>query len=462
MGSLGKDRHQTPVVLLFEDDVDLREALVQSLQLENFAVEAFARVEDLPDPVSHQFNGVVISDIRLPGTDGRQLFRTIKSLDADIPVILITGHGELQEAVDLMHEGVYDFISKPFAPMRLLTSVRNAMEHRELVLDNRRIRQRNSLEDVPLPLMGESERISHLRTLVRDLAGTDVGVLLVGETGTGKEAVARALHERSGRHQRSFSVLDCASLPDTLLEAELFGREEVVNGMRRQKIGRLEAADRGTLFLDGVDCLSMTAQGQLLRALEQRRITPLGGHSSRAISCRLVSAATRDLARLCQEGAFRADLYFHLNTITLHLPSLRERREDIATLFLALLAHAATRLKRPAPTLTKSVKARLFEHGWPGNIRELSHYADRVVLGMEQMAGPLGEGASESLPDLVDRFEASLIREALRVSGGSVKESIEMLRIPRKTFYDKISRHGIDLQALRSDKLVSGKHRAGR
>jgi two-component system C4-dicarboxylate transport response regulator DctD len=436
-------------VILFEDDIDLRHALSQSLQLEGFTVDAYESFEAYAGRFTPSFAGVVISDIRLPGHDGRQIFRTLQHIDTEIPVILITGHGELQEAVDLMREGVYDFISKPFAPSRLLASVRNALEFRELVLDNRAIRQRSRIDDVPLPLLGESERIANLRSIVRDLASTDVSVLLVGETGTGKESVAKMLHRLSNRQTRSFSVLDCASLPDALLEAELFGTEESVAGMRRHRAGKIEAANQGTLFLDSIDCLPVAAQGRLLRVVEEKRVTALGASSSRDVSCRVISAATQDLGKMCAEGLFRADLYFRLNTVTLNLPPLRERREDIATLFIELLARAAQRLKRPSPTLTKAVKSRLLEYAWPGNIRELSHYADRVVLGLEQRPNGSVDAAVEPLPELVERFEASVIKEALRASAGSVKACLEILQIPRKTFYDKVARYAIDLETFR-------------
>lgn len=443
-------RRNLTTVFLFEDDPALRHALAQSLELEGYNVAAHASVESCARRFTPDLDAVVVTDIRLPGTDGRQLFRSLRTVDPDMPVILITGHGELQEAVELMREGAYDFISKPFSPPRLLASVRNAVEHRGLVLDNRRIKGGGRPLEVPLPLLGESERITQLRTLVRDLADTDVSVLIVGETGTGKESVANALHKLSGRSLRPFSILDCASLPEMLLEAELFGTEELVAGMRRHKPGRITAADKGTLFLDSVDCLPLVAQSRLLRAVEDKRVTAIGATSSREISCRVVSAATQDIGRMCAEGRFRSDLFFRLNTVTLHLPPLRDRREDIATIFSELLARAAPRLRREPPTLTKSVKSKLFDHLWPGNIRELSHYADRVVLGVDRAAAGASERAPEPLPELVDRFEATLMKEALRASGGSVKRALEVLKIPRKTFYDKVTRHGIDLREFRS------------
>lgn len=436
-------------ILLFEDDADVRHAIEQSLALEGFAVSSFASVEDYSGPFTAEFGGVVVTDIRLPGADGRQLFRRLRDIDRDIPVILTTGHGELQEAVDLMREGVYDFISKPFPPARLLASVRNALEHRALVMENRAIRIGTRVADSPLPLMGESERIANLRSIVRDLSDVDVNVLLVGETGTGKESIAKAMHAKTAGVSRPFAVLDCASLPDALLEIELFGLEETVAGMRRHKRGRVEAADKGTLFLDTIDSLSLPAQSRLLRVVEERRVVPVGATTTRSVTCRVISAATQDLSKMCADGTFRSDLFFRLNTVTLFLPPLRERREDIPTLFIALLSLAAQRLRRPPPAMTKSVKNHLLEHSWPGNIRELSHFADRVVLGIDSSKAAVSEPTAVPLPELVERFEAGVIKEALRASGGSVKNCLEILKVPRKTFYDKVARFGIDLASFR-------------
>lgn len=443
-----RNHHPEPV-LLFEDDGDVRHAIEQSLKLEGFSVETYSSVENYPGKITPDFSGVVVSDIRLPGADGRQLFRKLRSIDPEIPVILITGHGELQEAVDLMREGVYDFISKPFPPARLIASVRNALEHRMLVMDNRAIRSRSREADTPLPLIGESERIVSLRAIVRDLSDVDVNILIVGETGTGKESIAKAMHARTSGAKRPFSVLDCASLPDGLLEAELFGTEEVVAGMRRHKPGRIESADKGTLFLDAIDSLSLSAQSRLLRAVEEKQVVAIGATTPRSVSCRVIAAATQDLAKMCDDGAFRSDLFFRLNTVILHLPPLRERREDIPALFIALLSIASQRLRRATPAMTKSIRNHLLDHSWPGNIRELSHFADRVVLGIESTKPSVSELATDPLPQLVERFESSLIKEALRASGGSVKQCLEILKVPRKTFYDKVARFGIDLMTYR-------------
>ena len=433
-------------VWLFEDDADVRAVIEQSLALEGFEVEAHAEVGDVIDTVTPRFDGVVVTDIRMPGMDGREVFRRVRRIDPEIPVLIITGHAAVQDAVELMREGAYDFLTKPFAATRLVVSVRNALGQRGLVLDNRRLRDPSAEAGVPLPLRGDSDRIRALRASVRELADADVPMWVVGETGTGKVSLARALHDSGQRRTRPFVVVDCAALPEALLEAELFGSASDGSGMTaggalaRRRPGRLEAAERGTLFLENIDRLSLPLQARLITVLEDRR----------PVTCRVIAASSDDLTRVCAAGGFRSDLYFRLNTVTLHLPPLRERREDLAPLLGDLLAAAARRLKRPIPDLGRSAQTYLYGHHWPGNLRELSHFAERLVLGIGiDATAPIGSTPPDPLPLRIERFEAGLIRDALRSTRGDVKSCLEILRIPRKTFYDKVARHGIDLDAFR-------------
>ena len=433
-------------VWLFEDDADVRAVIEQSLALEGFEVEAYAAVGDVLDTITPRFDGVVVTDIRMPGMDGREVFRRVRRIDPEIPVLIVTGHAAVQDAVELMRDGAYDFLTKPFAATRLIVSVRNALGQRGLVLDNRRLRDPSAETGVPLPLRGDSDRIRALRASVRELADADVPMWVVGETGTGKVSLARALHDSGQRRTRPFVVVDCAALPEALLEAELFGNASDGSGMTaggalaRRRPGRLEAAERGTLFLENIDRLSLPLQARLITVLEDRR----------PVTCRVIAASSDDLTRVCAAGGFRSDLYFRLNTVTLHLPPLRERREDLAPLLGDLLAAAARRLKRPIPDLGRSAQTYLYSHHWPGNLRELSHFAERLVLGIGiDATAPIGSTPPDPLPLRIERFEAGLIRDALRSTRGDVKSCLEILRIPRKTFYDKIARHGIDLDAFR-------------
>ena len=442
-------------VWLFEDDADVRAVIEQSLALEGFEVEAHAAVGDVLDTITPRFDGVVVTDIRMPGMDGREVFRRVRRIDPEIPVLIVTGHAAVQDAVELMREGAYDFLTKPFAATRLVVSVRNALGQRGLVLDNRRLRGPSTETGAPLPLRGDSDRIRSLRASVRELADADIPMWVVGETGTGKASLARALHDSGQRRTRPFMVVDCAALPEPLLEAELFGSTSGGSGidaggtLARRRTGRLQAAERGTLFLENIDRLPLPLQARLITALE----TASGERDEatrRPVTCRVIAASSDDLASVCAAGGFRSDLYFRLNTVTLHLPPLRERREDLAPLLGDLLAAAARRLKRPIPDLGRSAQTYLYGHHWPGNLRELSHFAERLVLGIGiDATAPIGSTPPDPLPLRIERFEAGLIRDALRSTRGDVKSCLEILRIPRKTFYDKVARHGIDLDAFR-------------
>ena len=444
-------------VWLFEDDADVRTVIEQSLALEGFEVEAHAAVGDVLDTITSRFDGVVVTDIRMPGMDGREVFRRVRRIDPEIPVLIVTGHAAVQDAVELMREGAYDFLTKPFAATRLVVSVRNALGQRGLVLDNRRLRGPSTETGAPLPLRGDSDRIRSLRASVRELADADIPMWVVGETGTGKASLARALHDSGQRRTRPFMVVDCAALPEPLLEAELFGSTSGGSGidaggtLARRRTGRLQAAERGTLFLENIDRLPLPLQARLITALE----TASGERDEatrRPVTCRVIAASSDDLASVCAAGGFRSDLYFRLNTVTLHLPPLRERREDLAPLLGDLLTAAARRLKRPVPDLGRSAQTYLYDHQWPGNLRELSHFAERLVLGIGigiDTATPIGSTPPDPLPLRIERFEAGLIRDALRSTHGDVKSCLEILRIPRKTFYDKVARHRIDLDAFR-------------
>jgi two-component system C4-dicarboxylate transport response regulator DctD len=442
-------------VVVFEDDEDVRLSIQQSLELQGMTVAAYAGAESVIKRIDAGFTGVVVTDLRLPGLDGRSIFRTLRETDPEIPVIMVTGHGELQEAVDLVRNGLYDFLSKPFPADRLVASVRNALEQRALVLDNRRLRQPAGQGSWPLPLLGDSPAIQRLRQQVLGVADVDVNVLVTGETGTGKHAVARALHDSSRRRSRPFIVFDCAALPDSVAELELFGVPDRPGGMLRRTLGCIETAAGGTLFLDNIDSLSLTTQARVLRATNKGSGADGLGTDEAGVSCRIVAASAADLPALCHEGAFRPDLYFRLNAVNIALPALRHRREDLPVLLAALVARSAQRFRRPVGTLTPVLRRRLLGQEWPGNIRELAHFADRLVLGLEE---PLaddaattqgGNGGDRSLPERMEAFEAQQVREALRAAGGDVRGALALLRIPRKTFYDKLARHGIDIDAYR-------------
>ena len=435
-------------ILLVEDDPDLRAATRQMLRLAGFEVRAVESAQAALAGLDAGFEGPIVSDIRMPGMTGLELFDRVKAMDPDLPVILVTGHGDIDLAVAALKDGAYDFIPKPFEAERLLSAARRAASMRRLVIENRRLRAAAAAAPDEVPLLGESEPMRRLRETIRDVAPMDVDVLILGETGAGKEVVARLLHHWSPRARRNFVALNCGALPESVLESELFGHEAgAFTGAQKRRVGRIEHANGGTLFLDEIESCPPAVQVKLLRVLETREVEPLGTNERRLLDLRVVAATKVDFADPVARGSFREDLYYRLNVVTLRIPPLRERKEDAALLFAHFARAAAARFGRAAPEIGAAVAERLATHDWPGNVRELGHFAERVVLGLEPAARPAARAAAAaaalSLPERVERFEAEEIRAALRASGGDPRATMERLGLPKKTFYDKLRRYGI-------------------
>lgn len=447
-------------IALIEDDDSFREALAERLSLAEFEVVAFASAETALKALRPDFDGVVVSDLRMPGMDGRQLAERLSRLDPDLPVVLMTGHGDVADAVEAMKRGAYDFLTKPFASERLIETLGRALEKRALILDNRRLAALAAETEDSVPLSGEGAASAALRAAVRELASAEVDVLIEGETGSGKEAVARAIHAASRRRHRSFVAVSCAALPVEDAEARLMGQEASVgSGLLRRREGRIEQSHQGTLFLDEVDLAPEAVQRMLLRVLEEREVLPLGAAEPRAVDLRVLAASNGDPAHAVASGRLREDLFWRLNVVRLRVPPLRERREDVPILFARFLSRAAARLDRPMPSIDDVVRRRLLDHDWPGNLRELSNYANAVALGLKTI-GSESSGDHPGLADRVARYEAELIREALSIHGGDIRRVTDVLRIPRKTLYDKMARLGIRPSEHRPGR--GGTHRPAR
>ena len=433
-------------VAFVDDEAELRDANVQTLELAGLDPLPLSSGAEALAQLDAGFEGVVVSDVRMPGMDGLTLFRRLRELDPDLPVILVTGHGDIAMAVSAIQEGAYDFIPKPYAPEALLASVRRALEKRRLVLENRRLREAAQGADTDGLLLGETPAMQRLRRTLRHVADADVDVLVVGETGAGKEVVSAALHRWSRRAARPFVALNCGALPEAVIESELFGHEPgAFTGAQKKRVGRIEHSSGGTLFLDEIESMAPALQVKLLRVLETREVAPLGTNEVRPLDLRVVAASKVDLGEAASAGRFREDLFYRLNVVTVCIPPLRERRGDIPLLFAHFLERAAARFRRPAPPLTAAVERHLLSHPWPGNVRELSHFAERFVLGLEAPEeASLPDTGDGTLPERVERFEGTLIRAALQANGGDVRATLQALGIPRKTFYDKLTRHGID------------------
>ena len=338
-------------VLFVDDETDLREALAQGLELAGHRVEAYPNAEGVLDRVSRDFYGVLVTDIRMPKMDGLALMKAAFDIDTAFSVILITGHGDVPLAVEAMRAGAYDFIEKPFPVARLANVVERALEKRRLVLENRVLREQlGDTAGLAARLVGRSPAIERLRAAVQALAATDADVLILGETGAGKEVVARALHEEGVRKDGPFVALNCGALPAEIIESELFGHEQgAFTGASRQRIGKLEHADGGTVFLDEIESMPLELQVKLLRVIENRTIERLGSNKTIELDVRFVAATKVDLEKESAAGRFRRDLYYRLNVVSLDIPPLRDRREDIPLLFHHLAREARARYRREIP-----------------------------------------------------------------------------------------------------------------
>ncbi|MHC2147460.1 sigma-54-dependent transcriptional regulator [Pseudomonas sp. 210_17 TE3656] len=437
-------------VMVVDDEASIRTAVEQWLSLSGFSVQLFSRAEDCLNQLPAHFPGVILSDVRMPGMDGLQLLEQLQARDTDLPVILLTGHGDVPMAVEAMRNGAYDFLEKPFSPESLLGSLRRALEKRQLVLENHRLHEQADLKArLELNLLGMSQGMQQLRRQVLDLASLPVNVLIRGETGSGKEQVARCLHDFGPRADKPFVALNCAAIPETLFEAELFGHESgAFTGAQGKRIGKLEYANGGTVFLDEIESMPLAQQAKLLRVLQEQKLERLGANQSISVDLRIIAATKPDLLEEARAGRFREDLAYRLNVAELRLAPLRERREDIPLLFEHFARLAAERVGRSAPRLSGAHLGRLLSHDWPGNVRELANAAERHALGLGEPSIAQVE-PGQSLAAQQEAFEAQCLRAALSRHKGEIKAVMEELQLPRRTLNEKMQRHGL----LREDFL---------
>ncbi|MBB4188673.1 two-component system C4-dicarboxylate transport response regulator DctD [Sinorhizobium terangae] len=442
-------------VLLVDDEEELRHSSAQALELAGFRVDTFASAERALEFISFSFSGVVISDIRMPGMDGMTFLQRIREIDAEVPVILVTGHGDVQLAVRAMREGAYDFVEKPFTAQTLAGTIRRALEWRSLVLENRRLRAvAGKRDDIEQRLPGRSQTMVDLRYKIRAIGASDADTLIIGETGVGKEVVARALHDLSSRANSPFIAINCAALPETLIESELFGHEAgAFPGALRPRYGKFEHGRGGTILLDEIGSMPIDLQAKFLRVLQERVITRLGSNEIVPLDVRFVATSKVDLEREVAAGRFRADLLYRLNVATLRVPPLSQRRSDIPLLFMQLVRESAARYGRGDVEISPALASEVAERDWPGNVRELRNAAERFVLGLDAEEDDATSVRSNGtrLADKVAAFEKSLIASALAAHGGALKAVYESLGISRKTLYEKMQKFGLDKRLLAAE-----------
>ncbi|OHC64042.1 MAG: sigma-54-dependent Fis family transcriptional regulator [Rhodocyclales bacterium RIFCSPLOWO2_02_FULL_63_24] len=445
-------------LFLIEDEPAVRRGGEQALRLADIPVRSFADAESalaVINSTQAELPCAVVCDVRLPGIDGMSLLKYLQQRDAELPVILMTGHGDIAMAVQAMREGAYDFLEKPFSSDRLVEVVQRARDKRALVVENRRLREVLQA-GCTASLIGESTAIEAVRRLVAALAPAGVDILINGETGSGKEVLARAIHSASGR-QGLFVAVNCGALPESVFESEIFGHEAgSFTGAGKRRIGKIEHAQGGTLFLDEIESMPLNLQVKLLRVLQEREVERLGGNQRIPVDLRVVAASKADLKIEAEAGRFRADLYYRLNVVAIDLPPLRARREDIPLLLAHFQRLAAARYGRPVRELSTVDVARWHEYEWPGNVRELKNVADRLCLGLDDglpgNAAPQAgatETQSPSLAERVDAVEKQYIETALEASRGQVQGAADLLQLPKRTLHDKLHRYAIDPERFR-------------
>ncbi|MFM0180696.1 sigma-54 dependent transcriptional regulator [Paraburkholderia aspalathi] len=441
-------------VLFVEDDAAVRLGGTQALRLSGLEVQSFERAEHALRYIEFGFPGILVSDLRLPGMSGLALLEHTVGTDASLPVILVTGHGDIPMAVDAMRRGAYDFVEKPYSSEQLVDVSQRALEKRRLTLELATVRQALAHRDnIEARILGRSPAIERLRRMILELADADANALILGETGTGKELVARSLHDYGHRKAKNFAAINCAGIPELLFESEVFGHEAgSFTGAIKRRIGKIEYARGGTLFLDEIETMQMSLQVKLLRLLQEKKFERVGSNDLLEMDCRIVAGSKADLLALSSTNHFRDDLYYRLGVMVLEIPPLRERREDILLLFEHFVVRAAAEYNRPIPEISPAQRHDLMSRPWGGNVRELRNVAERFTLGMPTRVDPASSDDNTGKPSLetkLNLFERQLIEEALRGCSGRAAVACERLGVPKKTLYDKMRRLGISTEEFK-------------
>jgi two-component system, NtrC family, C4-dicarboxylate transport response regulator DctD len=444
-------------IFLVDDDADMRAATSMWLELSGYQVQSFADAVSALELLTEGFSGVVVSDVRMPKMDGMEFLARLNSIDADIPVVLVSAHGDVQMAVDAMRKGAYDFIEKPFEPERLLDVVQRAGEKRRLIQENRELRKKLAGPiGIEQRMLGNSPAIRQLRDELLDVADTDAPVLIRGETGTGKEVAARCLHEFGARSEGKYVAVNCGAVPENMFESELFGHERgAFTGADKRRIGRFEYAHGGLLFLDEIVSMPMAMQVKVLRVLQEREVIRIGSNETQDLDVRLVCATNKDLLSECDAGNFRNDLYYRINVVELVMPPLREREDDVVLLFEHFAHQAAATYDRPEVTLNSSDIGLLMNHPWPGNVRELKNIAERYILSSQPQGKRLASALQQiqndqrlttetPLPDLLQNYEKMLLEQALKRHSGEVQAMMDSLGLPRRTLSEKLAKYRLN------------------
>jgi two-component system C4-dicarboxylate transport response regulator DctD len=450
-----------PVVLVIDDDEAARLSIAQMLRLRGFKVEAFSSAEKALSSLENA--KCIITDIKMPGMDGEQLLAEATRLGLLTPILVITGHGDIPMAVRCLKAGAFDFLEKPFDDDVLLAYVTKAIEQMELRVESRELRRRLSLlspeENGRFSMVGRSREMQDMYELIEVAAQNDSPVLIMGETGSGKELVARAIHAQSARCQAPFVPVNAGALPDNLLESELFGHARgSFTGATTEREGKLVCASGGTLLLDEIETMSERAQVQLLRVLDDGIVEPLGSNKPRKVDIRLVSASNVNLQQEVSRGTIREDFFHRIMVLSIVVPPLRDRQEDIPLLLSHFLRLRADQIGLPVPQIPEKVVAKLLAYSWPGNVRELKNTVERMLItSHDGVAGDFEpdldfeSGRLLSMPaapgllrEEMERTEKTVIETALRTNRGQINPTYQSLGISRRALYERMKKYGLE------------------
>ncbi len=441
-------------VLILDDEPDMVENLERVLHRAGYQCVGLTDSTTALTRIEEEQPDLVVTDLRMPGIDGMALLEQVRARGWSIPVIMITGYATIDAAVEAMKKGASDFLAKPFPPNELILRIERTLEHVRVLEENRDLRQRLQSGPQTVTLVGQSPLIRGVLEIIEKISGTDSRVLITGESGTGKELVARAIHERSPRREKSFFAINCVALTETLLESELFGHKRgAFTGAIATKKGIFELADGGTLFLDEIGDTGPSFQAKLLRVLEEGEIKRGGGTRPIRVDVRVIASTNRDLRKAIAKGAFREDLFYRLSVVSIHLPPLRERKEDIPLLVQHFLQKHSLKLKKRVKTVSPKAMDLLMRYPWPGNVRELENALERAVImasgeeiQVEDLPLTLPEEGGRGLKGgTLEELEKELIRRTLEECGWNKTMAARKLGIGRRTLYEKAARYGIPL-----------------
>ncbi|HVF50900.1 MAG TPA: sigma-54 dependent transcriptional regulator [Pyrinomonadaceae bacterium] len=448
----------SPLILVAEDE-DLMRAIISRLLTEaGYRVAAVSSAESALEIFAAEDTAVTLTDIRMAGMDGLALLDRIKDIDAEALVVVMTAYSSVDSAVAALRKGAYDYITKPFVNEDLLQSVKNALRQRELFRENRALRRELDRRYSFSEIIGTSDALQSVFRLVEKVAGTNTNILIEGESGTGKELIARAIHHNSPRADRPFVAINCGAIPETLLESELFGHTKgAFTGAVASKTGLLRAAEGGTVFLDEIGEITPAMQVRLLRAVQEHEVTPVGSAAPVSFDARIICATNRDLEKEVSEGRFREDLFYRLNVIEVHLPPLRERREDIPLLVRHFISHTARQQQQPEKPLDAEAMSAFINYAWPGNVRELQNAVERAFtlsgerIDLDSLPPRIRETAShagahamrdpDGLRPTLAEIERRYIVETLASVNQDKARAANILGIDLSTLYRKLKRY---------------------